>query len=58
LARLHELETENPDTLADLLLKVHQQFHIRILGGCCGTDTSHIECLASKYRAFCSRKPA
>ena len=58
LDRLHELETENPNTLADLILKIHQQFHIRILGGCCGTDTSHIECLASKYRAFCSRKPA
>ena len=48
---LSELETENPETLAELMLQAYQQFHTPFFGGCCGTDTSHIECLASAYKA-------
>lgn len=46
-----ELETEKPEILADLMLQAYHQFHTPFFGGCCGTDTSHIECLASAYKA-------
>jgi homocysteine S-methyltransferase len=48
---LNELETERPEILAEMMLRTHQQFQTPFFGGCCGTDTSHIECLASTYTA-------
>ncbi len=48
---LSELETEKPEILAELMLQAHHQFHTPFFGGCCGTDTSHIECLASAHKA-------
>ena len=48
---LSELETEKPETLAELMVAAYQQFHTPFFGGCCGTDTRHIECLASAYKA-------
>jgi homocysteine S-methyltransferase len=44
-----ELITEEPDILADLILDAHHEFHTLFMGGCCGTDTRHIEQLAQKY---------
>jgi homocysteine S-methyltransferase len=41
-----ELETERPEILAEAMWRAHQRFHTPILGGCCGTDAGHIECLA------------
>jgi len=52
---LGELETEKPEILAELMLRAHRQFHTPFLGGCCGTDTSHIECLASTYNTIAVR---
>jgi homocysteine S-methyltransferase len=52
LDALSELETEKPEILAELMLKAHRQFHTPFFGGCCGTDTSHIECLASAHKAI------
>lgn len=49
---LAELETEVPDVLADMMLRVHQRFHTPILGGCCGTDSRHLDSLARAYRAI------
>jgi homocysteine S-methyltransferase len=48
---LSELETEKPEILAELMLRAHRQFRTPFFGGCCGTDTSHIECLASAHNA-------
>jgi homocysteine S-methyltransferase len=48
---LEELETEQPEILAEKMLLAHNQFHTPFMGGCCGTDTSHIECLANAYQA-------
>jgi homocysteine S-methyltransferase len=50
LERLTELEGDAPESLADSIWEVRQLFDITILGGCCGTGTQHIECLAKKYR--------
>jgi homocysteine S-methyltransferase len=49
LDALSELETEEPETLAGLMQHAHQRFHTPFMGGCCGTDTSHIECLAKSF---------
>lgn len=51
LDNLTTLETEEPDKLADLMIDIHKNYGVRFMGGCCGTSTSHIECLAQKYRA-------
>jgi len=44
-----ELITEEPDVLSELMIGSHQQFHTKFMGGCCGTDTRHIEQLAMKH---------
>jgi homocysteine S-methyltransferase len=44
------LETESPEVLADAMYALHRRFGLRILGGCCGTDDSHIRAIV--YRCF------
>ena len=41
-----ELKTEEPLFFAQALLKVAKRFHLKVLGGCCGTDKTHIEAIA------------
>jgi homocysteine S-methyltransferase len=48
---LQELDTEEPDTLAEYLLQSQREFGTVFMGGCCGTDTRHIESLAKQYKA-------
>ena len=43
---LATLETKEPASFGALMWDLHQQYGLRILGGCCGTDTRHIEHLA------------
>ena len=50
---LTELDTEEPNTLAELMLRSHRQFGTTFMGGCCGTDGRHIESLAKQYKALC-----
>jgi len=47
---LEELDTEEPSRFAELMAAVYNQFHIPIMGGCCGTGTDHIECLARRLK--------
>jgi len=51
LDKLEILETEEPEILADLMVKAYERFQTTFFGGCCGTDTRHIECLAITYKA-------
>jgi len=46
-----ELDTAPPETLAESMLDLYRQFRTPFLGGCCGTDASHIEALARTYAA-------
>lgn len=48
---LAELQTEHPETLAALMLDTYRKYGIPILGGCCGTDTSHIACIAAQFHS-------
>ena len=43
---LEEIEAEDPQTFATLMREVHDRHGIKILGGCCGSGTEHIRCLA------------
>lgn len=46
------LETEDPERLADAMMRLHKDFGLRILGGCCGTDDRHIARLAERAAAL------
>lgn len=48
---LEEIDTEEPDRFAELMGTVYEQYHIPILGGCCGTGTDHIKSLAGQLKA-------
>ena len=48
LDNLNFLETTQPKDFANLMFAIHKKFGIKILGGCCGTDDSHINALAEK----------
>jgi homocysteine S-methyltransferase len=43
-----DLLSEPPDTFADGLERLRHQFNLRVLGGCCGTDHTHIDVLARR----------
>jgi len=49
---LEELESEEPQSFANQMLEVYRKYQIPILGGCCGTDTRHMECLAIKLKGI------
>lgn len=41
-----ETQTEDPEVYATAMVRLHDQFGIKILGGCCGSDGRHIEAIA------------
>ena len=41
-----ELVTEAPELFGRDVASLHTEFGAKILGGCCGTDQSHIQSLA------------
>ncbi|MBN2170355.1 MAG: homocysteine S-methyltransferase family protein [Candidatus Krumholzibacteriota bacterium] len=45
------LHAENPETFAALMLGLREEFGLRVLGGCCGTDGAHIRRLAALLAA-------
>lgn len=46
------LETEDPERFAESMVNLYRQFRLRILGGCCGTDSRHIRSLAARLVAL------
>ncbi len=47
LEGLDSLDTEAPETFAQAMVALRQQFGVKMLGGCCGTDERHIAAIAS-----------
>jgi homocysteine S-methyltransferase len=45
-----DLVGEAPDTFVPQLERLRERFGVRILGGCCGTDETHMALLASRIR--------
>lgn len=56
LDALEEIEAEDPKTFATMMREVHERHGIKILGGCCGSGTEHIEYLARELRRSISRR--
>lgn len=50
LDNLSCLDTSKPGEFADLMIKLHHKFKIKILGGCCGSDSTHINEIARKLK--------
>ena len=42
------LDTTDPESFAAAMGALREEFGLRVLGGCCGTDERHIEALARK----------
>ncbi|HML46100.1 MAG TPA: homocysteine S-methyltransferase family protein [Clostridia bacterium] len=46
-----ELRTSGAAEWTDAMMALHQAFPLKIFGGCCGTDRTHIEALAKRLTA-------
>ena len=46
LLKLNKPEADEPKVFADELMRLHDKYGFKILGGCCGTDSRHLESLA------------
>ena len=42
------LETEKPESWANQMVSLNQEFRMKIMGGCCGTNHHHIQALVNK----------
>lgn len=47
-----ELKTSDSTILADEMMKLHQQYPLKIFGGCCGTDATHLEAIAKRLKYY------
>lgn len=47
-----DLKCSAPEDFADAMLRLTEIGNIQIWGGCCGTDNSHMECLAEKLKSI------
>jgi homocysteine S-methyltransferase len=51
-----ELDAGNPEELGKLYAELLRRFpHINVLGGCCGTDRLHVECISASCRGASHR---
>ena len=48
LVQLDHPEGDDPDLFATQMWSLRQDFGLRVLGGCCGTDDRHIRALAAR----------
>jgi S-methylmethionine-dependent homocysteine/selenocysteine methylase len=48
---LGHLDAEAPERLAGEIMALREEFGLKVLGGCCGTDHRHIEALAQRLVA-------
>jgi S-methylmethionine-dependent homocysteine/selenocysteine methylase len=58
LDKLDHLEEGRPENFADLMLGLHRDYGLRVLGGCCGTDDRHIRALADRLVAVAAKDHA
>jgi Methionine synthase I (cobalamin-dependent), methyltransferase domain len=48
LDNINIIKSDSPKALALGIEKLHNNFDVKVIGGCCGTDNSHIEEFARK----------
>jgi homocysteine S-methyltransferase len=46
-----KLVEEEPELFGSSVAALHRDLNMKVLGGCCGTDNRHIECLAQNLSA-------
>lgn len=51
LEGLAELDSEDPEAFASAVVRVGRRYGLQTLGGCCGTDGSHIRAIARRLQA-------
>jgi homocysteine S-methyltransferase len=47
-----DLVEEKPELFGESVSALHTELGMKVLGGCCGTDNRHIECLARKLSDY------
>jgi len=47
-----EVVTEEPQRFGDDVAALHEEFGLKVLGGCCGTDNRHIQALVERLIPF------
>lgn len=52
-----QLVEEAPESFGRDVASLHAELEMKLLGGCCGTDQRHIECLARQLAAACKTTP-
>ena len=50
LDKADDLVTQAPEELARHMLETRQRHNLKIVGGCCGTGTAHIEEMARRCK--------
>jgi homocysteine S-methyltransferase len=50
LEGLDQLEAEAPERFADEMVALRDEFGLKVLGGCCGTDDRPIAAFAGRLR--------
>ena len=48
LDNLAGLESQDPETFAEAMVRLYDRYGIKVLGGCCGTDDQHIASIARR----------
>jgi homocysteine S-methyltransferase len=51
LVQLDHPEGDDPERFAAEMREIHEDFGLRVLGGCCGTDDRHMRALADRMAA-------
>lgn len=51
LEGLEQLETEAPEVFGEAVSQIGTEFDLKLLGGCCGTDGSHLSALAKRLKS-------
>ncbi len=50
LDNIDEIDSEEPNTWAKLMLSSSIDFNLKILGGCCGTNNQHLQSLVNNFK--------
>jgi homocysteine S-methyltransferase len=50
LEGLEILDTDDPISFSKAIIELYEKYGIKILGGCCGTDHTHINGIAEQYK--------
>ena len=48
-----KLDSEEPETFGEMMVSLHEDFSLKILGGCCGTDEKHIDAIVRLLTLYC-----